>query len=154
MTEAEFIAAFESDFPYDNDPVARSIIEQAIQLSAAASFFVALKLVRPPQEKRVSVTRRVELLSVLRKQLNHPLAALVLGIAERMIYGQRLPPDEVCQHLHTVAEHSDQYGALNIVYLSAGQSDNDIINMVYDMIVTGWHQDAQIEAAARQDGLL
>jgi hypothetical protein len=146
MTETDFIAAFESDFPFDDVERARSLIQQAVGCSSNAAFYIALKLVRPPQERRVAVTRRVELLSILRAQLKHPLASLVLGIAERIIYGQRLHPDEVCRHIYDVAAFAGEYAALNIVYLSSEEA-NEIVNTMYDMTISGWQTDAKLEAA-------
>lgn len=146
MTEADFIAAFESDFPYENPELARSLIQQAVACSPNAAFFIALKLVRPPQERRVAATRRLELLSVLRAQLKHPLASLVLGVAERIIYGQRLHPDEVCRHIYEVAAFPGEYAALNIVFLSSEEM-NDIVNTIYDMTIAGWQTDEKLEAA-------
>jgi len=96
--------------------------------------------------RSVVVTREVRLryLEELRARLDHPLAEMVIGIAERVVRDEPLEESEVLAAMKVVARHRGQYQALNVVYF-AGDEPFGSIDELYDEISDAWKENKPLE---------
>jgi len=137
MNEAEFITAIDAQFPYDDPTRGKELAAQACSISPNTAFAVAEELARPGYGENPPVSERLEVLEALRSTIDHPLAAGVLDVAERMIGGEEMSVSGAVALMHEIAAYPGQYCALNIAYFSCDDVDG-IADTLNDQIRDSW----------------
>lgn len=138
MTETELIEAIDCQLPYDDLPRIRSIVEQAKNISANAVFMVLHEICRPPQSRKLEMSAQLTLLNAWAQAVEHPLAAVVLPIAEAMI---RNHPVSICTSMaamQEVAKFQNQFNALAIPYFACDDVDG-AVDTLHTSIMQNWN---------------
>jgi hypothetical protein len=139
MTESEFVAAIDCRFPYGDEDAGRALVAQACALGSNAAFAIVNELARPPAGRSPSVPSRLALLAELRTMLRHPMAALVVAIAERMVRGERIAVEEAVSAMGLIANYPGAYGALGFISMSCDDEDDEA-DRFYNDVVRRWQE--------------
>jgi hypothetical protein len=137
MTEEEFIASIDCQFPYDAPREWRRSIALARNISPNAVFMVIHELCRPPRSSRVSAATRLRIYRCVQQRFKHPLLTRLDSLFSTAISGGMVPVSRAGAAMRQVARYRDQYNALAICYFSC----NDRLGRteaLYDAITAEW----------------
>ncbi|MCK6459029.1 MAG: hypothetical protein L6Q95_03955 [Planctomycetes bacterium] len=142
--EAEFINEIDCQFPYFDRERALALASAACSISANAAFAVLFEVCNLPEsakaeadpEIRAAVLRRIETL------LSHPLARVILPLAEGVLEGKPASVSERIDAMRRVAAFPGQYCALQVALYAADREEpwDDEADRVYDEIVASWER--------------
>ena len=139
-SEAEFLAAIDCRFPYDDQSTAHALIEEGCAISADAAFMVVHELARRPRGATTSDATCLALLECFDEQFSHPIKSNVLDVARRMVRRQSVACDELRAVMHAIAQYPGQYNALGLVSFAAEDDCMEAIEAMYNDIVRAWEQ--------------
>lgn len=139
--EIQFLDKIDCNFPYQDRQESLRLIEQASALSTNALFSVIEELCRIPESERPNVATEtlLDLLTLTANKLNHPLKAIIVDTADKMIRRQELMVDDVLLKMQTVQKYSGQFAALSILYFSCDDKDGKL-EPIWDNIINEWNK--------------
>lgn len=139
-SESEFISAIDCCFPYDDLAAADSLIREACCLSPNAAYMVVHELARRPRGSRVSDSVCLAHLEMLDRIFKHPVKALVLRLARRMVCSDPVEADECVEAMREIGRYPGMYNALSVAYFAAyfAGVDEGEIDRVYEEILAAW----------------
>ena len=143
MDEQTFFDAIDSAFPLDNRERALRLANAACDISSNAAFFVVDQVARPPAGALAPFDTRLKVLNEIRGRLHHPLAELVLPIAEALVTGDRISIEQAERALSQVGEWPGEHAALGLVYFAADDRDERLAER-YNRVRAQW---AALDAA-------
>lgn len=134
-----FLDKIDCNFPYNDRQECLKLIDQASTLSTNALFGVVEEICRPPRSENaiVSTTILVDLLTLTKDKLNHPLGEIILDVADKMVHGQELTVDDAIAKMQLVKNYPGQFHALSILYFSCDDIDGKL-EPVWDNILNDW----------------
>jgi len=137
-SEAEFVAAIDCRFPYDDADRAHARIDEACSISSNAAFMVAHELARRPRGCRATDATVNALLDRLDARFDHPLKRDVLRVARVMIRAETVRAGECHALMREIAAHPGQHGALAIACFACDEAGAPTAERLHDEIVAGW----------------
>ena len=141
MDERVFIDAIDCAFPYRDRERSFALARQACRTSPACAFMILHELASPPASAG-SVLDRVDVLTVIREMLDHPLVEPLTALTERMMMGQYLALDEAKRCLEQMAPFSEALPALGLlVFALADHADAASIEAEAEKIQRAWKDD-------------
>lgn len=146
-TEQEFLEAIDCRFPFADRDLATRLIQEGCRLSSNAGFALIDEIVRPARGVAAPVDLRLDLLSRVFAQLQHPLVPIIKSLAERLVAGSEATVEEALELMRKVAEHHGQYAALCIAYFAADDTTG-VLDREDDIIRGAWAAQ-QAQAADR-----
>lgn len=124
MDEAEFSDLVDCNFPYNDQPAALALIDQANAISPNAMFKVLHELCRPGEGASVTRETLLELIDAWTECMDHPLSSTVASVARGMAFGSDYPVPSAAALMEKIASYEGQYAALSIAYLSCDDTDD------------------------------
>jgi hypothetical protein len=137
MDEQTFCDAIDSAFPLDNRERALRLANSACDISSNAAFFVVDQVARPPAGAPARFDIQLKVLEEIRGRLNHPLAEVVLPIAEALVTGDRITVEQAERALREVGEWPGEHAALGLVYFAADDVDGTLAQR-YNRVRAQW----------------
>ncbi|MCX7427224.1 MAG: hypothetical protein NTW96_16550 [Planctomycetia bacterium] len=126
MTEAEFIASIDCQFPYDNEAECCRLCEMGAHISPNAAFMVLHELCRQPRSGNVTTEVLKRILSYWNGCFSHPLAPLLTQIVTTRIEGKELSVNDAMNAMRVISEYPHEYNALAIAYFSCDDVEGKV----------------------------
>ena len=145
VREAEFISNIDCKFPYTSKKLALSLIDNGLAISSNCAFKIVAEIMYLPKSIKVRSDILTELLTYTEQKFQHPLKELMFEIARRKIGGYQINVDEVINKMDYVANYTDQFEALNILYF-ASVIHEESIDLKYEEVIMRWKHSSTLLA--------
>lgn len=119
MDEQTFCDAIDGSFPLDNRERAVRLAITACDISSNAAFFVVDAVARPSVTTPARFDIQLKILEEIRERLNHPLADIVLPLAEMLVTGDRIPVERAEEAMRAIGDYPGEHAALTLAYFGA-----------------------------------
>ena len=141
-SENEFLYSIDCQFPYDDHARALALVEQAVGISANATFAVLYEVCFVPANAHADITTRCDVLTHITKLLRHPLGKVILPLAAELLDGKRASVPRQIEAMRKVSSFPGQYSALQIALFAGDPEEtrDEELDRVYDEIVESWEE--------------
>lgn len=123
MDEQTFCDAIDGSFPLQNRERALRLAITACDISANAAFFIVDAVARPSVRDAARLDIQLKVLDEIRARLSHPLADVVLPLAESLVTGDTISVERAENAMRAIGEFPGEHAALTLAYLGANDED-------------------------------
>ncbi|MBR9831396.1 hypothetical protein GYB57_04550 [bacterium] len=137
--ERDFLNKIDCKFPYHNRKECLSLIDESFRVSANSTFAIVEEICRSPSSIKNQISNRIqfELIELVDSKFKHPLKELVLETARLKIQGKEISVKQATSNMQIVSQYHNQYAALNIMYFSCDDSEEQL-ESVWDEVINKW----------------
>jgi hypothetical protein len=131
--EQPFSDRIDACFPYDEAEAARSLIDEAREISLNAAVCVLYEICMPPHPPKVTRDRQHVLLAQWMSMIKHPIADLIMPCATALVNDEQIAPTLAEAILRDVSQHEGQLAALAVVLASTDDTAPSIVALEQDL---------------------